>query len=200
MTFPTGAPARYEPGATVAFDVASWSMSPATDVKDTEVVVSLGDEVLGRFALDNTVGTAVYDDYGTASVAVQVPSGTPAGPVELVLTGASTGTEIIVPVTVFDRADSVSIGIPNKLLARQGTTLTFTTIVVAEGRTPVAGTVTVYDGGVAVASGTLTEKDRGVVRVALAGLGRGVHKLSAVYSGSESVEPSTSPRIPVLVW
>ena len=55
-------------------------MSTTDDVKDTEIEVKLGDEVLGTATLDNTIGTDVYDRYGTASVNVELPDGTPAGP------------------------------------------------------------------------------------------------------------------------
>ncbi|MET0909342.1 MAG: bifunctional UDP-sugar hydrolase/5'-nucleotidase [Ilumatobacteraceae bacterium] len=100
--FPAGAPASYAGGDTVAFGVKSWTMSTAADVKDTAVVVSLGDTVLGTFPLDNTIGTAVYDDYGTASVSVKLPANAPVGATSLTLTGAATGTSIDVPITVAD--------------------------------------------------------------------------------------------------
>ena len=53
--------ASYTAGENVEFDVASWTMSAAEDVKDTEIEVKLGDEVLGTATLNNTIGTAVYD-------------------------------------------------------------------------------------------------------------------------------------------
>ena len=49
-------------------------MSTSPDVNDTEVVVSLGGQVLGTFPVDYTIGTALYDNYGTASVSVQLPA------------------------------------------------------------------------------------------------------------------------------
>ena len=80
------------------FDLSSLAFSTAADLKDSEVTVSLGDEVLGTFPVDNTIGTAAFDEYGTASVDVVLPAGTPAGTAELTVTGATTGTEV--PVTV----------------------------------------------------------------------------------------------------
>ena len=56
----------YAPGDTVTFDVASWTMSDPGDVKDTEIQVKLGGEVLGTATVDNTIGTKPYDEYGTA--------------------------------------------------------------------------------------------------------------------------------------
>ena len=86
--------ASYTAGENVTFDVASWTMSAPGDVTDTEIEVKLGDEVLGTATLDNTIGTTVYDAYGTAHIDVALPDGTPAGPLTLMLVGANTGTEI----------------------------------------------------------------------------------------------------------
>ena len=87
---------------TSTFDVSSWTMSAPGDVTDTEIQVKLGDEVLGTATLNNTIGTAVYDQYGTAHIDVALPVATPAGDTELTLVGANTGTEVIVPITVED--------------------------------------------------------------------------------------------------
>lgn len=108
VEFPGDAPASYEPGGIVSFGVSSWTMSTADDVKDTEVQVKLGDQVLGSFPLDNTIGTAVYDAYGTATVAAALPADTAGGAVDLTLVGAQTGTSIVVPITVTE-ADPVIV-------------------------------------------------------------------------------------------
>jgi 5'-nucleotidase len=112
VEFPTGAPATYLPGATVAFDVKSWAMSTAADVKDATVDVSLGGTALGSFPVDNTIGTAIYDHYGTATVSVQLPVGAPVGATELTLTGAATGTSITVPITIAKNASTVTATTP----------------------------------------------------------------------------------------
>lgn len=200
VTFPADAPATYELGEEVSFTVKSWSMSTAADVKDAELVVSLGDEELGTFPVDSTIGTAVYDDYGTAAVTVELPSDAPVGATSLTLTGASTGTSVTVPITTFDRADSLTIGLPNKLIAKSGSAVQFTTIVVAENRAVVTGEITIYDGSKEIATATLVAKDRGVVKVKLPKLSKGLHKLSVSYSGSDTVKPSEGPTIPILVW
>jgi 5'-nucleotidase len=64
VSFPADAPASYAAGDTVAFDVSSWSMSTGADVKDTELTVSLGGQVLGTFPVDTTVGTDPFDEVG----------------------------------------------------------------------------------------------------------------------------------------
>lgn len=200
VAFPADAPATYELGTTVAFDVRSWAMSTAADLKDTEIVVSLGDEVLGTFPVDNTIGAVVYDDYGTASVSVELPADAPVGPTALVLTGAATGTTVTVPLTTFDRADSVVLGIPNKFIAKEKSAIKYTVLVLAEGGVTPTGEVTIYDGDVVLTTVTLGEKDRGIVKVKLPELSKGVHQLSASYAGSDTVRASESATVPVLVW
>ncbi|WP_418275559.1 5'-nucleotidase C-terminal domain-containing protein [Isoptericola jiangsuensis] len=100
VSFPADAPASYAPGATVAFDVSSWSMSTADDVKDAELTVSLDGAELGSFPVTTTPGTTVDDLVGTASVSVTLPADVAAGTATLTLAGASTGTEVSVPVEV----------------------------------------------------------------------------------------------------
>ena len=67
-------------------------MSTSADTKDTEIQVKLGDQVIGTATLDNTIGTAPHDQYGTASVDVVLPEDTAEGNLELRLVGAQTGT------------------------------------------------------------------------------------------------------------
>ena len=125
VAFPDDAPAAYAPGSTVAFDVRSWTMTHPSDVEDTEVVVSLGDTVLGGFPLDNTIGTDLYDNYGTAQ-SRPAPRGVPAGSAQLTLTGAATGTSIIVPIEVLEKADSYTLAWPSKVVAKKGTSVDYT--------------------------------------------------------------------------
>jgi 5'-nucleotidase len=196
--FPSGAPGSYELGSTVAFSVKSWTMSNPDDVKDTEVVVSLDGEVLGTFPLDNTIGDAIYDDYGTASVSVVLPVDATVGPTELVLTGAATGTSVTVPVTV-DPAESTITGTVSKTTVNKKQPVQYTVRVTTEGGVPVTGEVTIYDGAELVATETLMANDNGRVKVRLSGLTSGVHELSASYAGSETVLPSQSDPIEVTV-
>lgn len=201
VAFPADAPAAYEPGATVSFGVKSWAMSAAGDATDAEIVVSLDGEVLGSFPVDNTISTTsvLNDDYGTASVSVTLPADVPlGGTVELTLSGANTGTSVVVPVTI-DRADSTTVGVPNKTKANSkgNGVIKFTTSVTAEFGAPVAGEVTVFDGDQAIATATLGAK--GVVKITLPKLGKGTHELSATYSGSDTVKPSSSEPVTVTV-
>jgi 5'-nucleotidase len=102
VAFPAGAPTSYAPGAHVKFDVSSWSMTNALDIKDSVVTVKLGSATLGTATLDNAAQAALpgFDTVGRASVDVVLPAGTPGGPATLTLVGTSTGTSITVPITV----------------------------------------------------------------------------------------------------
>jgi 5'-nucleotidase len=100
VMFPAGAPASYLPGDQVSFDLSSLAFTTAADRKDSSVSVKLGNTDLGTFAVDNTVGTAVTDEYGTASVSFTLPAGVPAGQQNLTVTGAQTGTTTTVPITI----------------------------------------------------------------------------------------------------
>ncbi|MGN6219333.1 MAG: 5'-nucleotidase C-terminal domain-containing protein [Microbacterium sp.] len=199
--FPAGAPGAYDPGATVAFGVKSWAMSTAPDVKDSQIAVSLDGVALGSFPVDNTIGTEVYDNYGTAAVSVQLPASVARGTtVQLTLTGTQTGTSVVVPVAI-DKADSTTVGLPNKTFANSkgNGVIQYTTTVTTEDGTPALGEAVIYDGGDAIATVTLTASSGGVVQVKLPKLGKGSHPLYVVYGGSDTVKPSTSATVTVEV-
>ena len=199
--FPADAPTAYDPGATVSFDVKSWSMSTPADVKDSEIVVSLDGKVLGTAPVTTALGTDPYDNLGTASVSVALPSTlTPGSSVQLTLTGAKTGTSVIVPLTI-DKADSTTVGAPNKTFANSkgNGVIQYETTVTAQWGTPVTGQITVYDGDQPIATATLTAKDQGMAKFKLPKLDKGEHPLYVVYSGSDTVKPSTSETVNVTV-
>ncbi|GAA5204386.1 5'-nucleotidase C-terminal domain-containing protein [Microbacterium jejuense] len=201
VAFPAGAPSAYDPGAAVAFGVKSWAMSTAADLKDSEIAVSLDGLALGSFPVDNTIGTAVYDDNGTASVSVTLPASVARGTtVELTLTGAQTGTSVVVPVAI-DKADSTTVGMPNKTFANSkgNGVIQYKTTVTTEDGTPALGEATIYDGDEAIATVTLTARNGGVVQIKLPKLDKGSHPLSVVYGGSDTVKPSTSATVTVEV-
>ena len=104
VQFPSGAPASYAVGDHVKFDLSSLSMTDPLDPRDPTVTVSLGGTTLGTFPVVTTLlppaDANSNDEPGKASVDVVIPAGTPAGEVQLVVTGAVTGTSVTVPVTV----------------------------------------------------------------------------------------------------
>ena len=101
VKFPGGAPAaEYAVGEHVTFDLSSLAMSSPPNDRDTTVDVSLGGALLESFPVDNTIGTDILDEYGTSSVDVVIPAGTPGGAATLLVTGATTGTVVRVPITI----------------------------------------------------------------------------------------------------
>lgn len=201
VAFAPGAPTAYDRGATVEFDVKSWSMSTAADVKDSEIVVSLGDQVLGTAPVSTILGTDPYDNLGTAHVTVVLPANAPLGEtVQLTLTGAATGTSVTVPVQV-DRADSTTTGAPNKTEANSkgNGVIQYMGTITAQYGTPVTGIAKVYDGDQVIATVTLTAASQGAVKVKLPKLGKGSHPLKLVYEGSATVKPSESATVTVVV-
>ena len=107
--YPAGAPAEYAPGDAVSFDLSSLAMSTGT-VEDDSVAVSLGGQDLGSFAVDSTVAAGdKFDEVGTATVAVTLPTNTPAGTAVLTVTGNNTGTTTTVTVTVSAPAGRITL-------------------------------------------------------------------------------------------
>ena len=86
--------------------VSSWSFTGEGDVQDSKIVVRLGKQKLGTFAVDNTPRQATdplfaFDEVGTAAVNVKPSLGkTKAGKQTLTLTGNKTGTTVEIPVRV----------------------------------------------------------------------------------------------------
>lgn len=96
VTFPAGAPATYQGGDTVTFDLASLDMNAPGAVQDDAVRVKLGETALpGSFSVTHGNSTTDPDDrYGTATVTVTLPAGAQG---LLRVVGATTGTEVLVP-------------------------------------------------------------------------------------------------------
>ena len=74
MSFPAGAPAAYESGDTRRLRPVVARDDRGGDLQDTEVEVLLGDEVLGTFPVTNTLQDVPFDEAGTASVSVTLPT------------------------------------------------------------------------------------------------------------------------------
>lgn len=187
----------YLVGSTIDVALSSLEFSTNELVGGT-VETTLGGVPVGSAQIDRTPVSA-SDLGGQATLSITVPAGL-SGVVPLRVTVPATGTAFDVPVTVFEPAESITIGIPHKILVKSKTTLPFTVIVLATGGEVPTGVVTILDGTTPVATVTLTEKDRGKAKVSLEGLTRGVHRLSASYAGSDLVKTSTSFAFPVFVY
>ncbi|MEZ0580118.1 ExeM/NucH family extracellular endonuclease [Nocardioides sp. MH1] len=177
---------HYDLGSNVAFDVSSWTMSTADDVKDSEITVKLGSDVLGTATLDNTIGTAIYDQYGTAHVDVPLPAGTVAGVYDLTLVGANTHTEVTVPIEVHRAATTVDAQDAQQVY---GKAATMQVDVTAPGVVPTGG-VTLRSEGVLLGSGSLVNGSV-FAPIAAKKLGIGTHTVTVSYPGDGSVKPGT---------
>ena len=184
--FPAGAPASYQAGDHVTFDLSSLAFSTAADLKDSEVTVSLGDEVLGTFPVDNTIGTVATDEYGTASVDVVLPAGTPGGSAELTVKGATTGTEM--PVTVPTEKTDTTI-------TAEADDMTYGTdgsVAVDVDPDAVRGEVTVKKGDTVVATGTLGDEGKADIVVPGDSLPVGTNILTVEYAGNGAFNGSST--------
>jgi 5'-nucleotidase len=96
-----GQPSTYEPGGHVAFTLKSLDMNGPGDAKDDTLTVRLGDTVLAT-GVPVVHGNSLQPDdrYGTASVDVALPADIAGGPKQLHVLGDTTGTDVIVPITV----------------------------------------------------------------------------------------------------
>ena len=181
VAFPVGAPAAYDPGEHVTFNVTGWSFTSPSDPRDTVVEVKLGATTLGSFPLDNTAPSAnpAFDDTGKASVDVVLPA-LPPGATQLTLVGATTGTEVVVPIQVAKPAATV---VANDVTAAYGTVIQIVTSVSGvPGQRP-TGTVEVFEGATSLGTATVPKSGNAVVRLAAGSVAPGVHSLRAVYSG-----------------
>jgi hypothetical protein len=131
-------------------------------------------------------GTAVFDEYGTAAVAVILPQDTPPGEAVLTVTGTTTGTETMVPITVFAPEP-----VPSSVTATADDMVYGTDGEVVATVTPAAaaGEVEVFDGATSLGSAPVTA---GVANITIDGtaLDVGSHVLDVRYSGGFGFEPS----------
>ncbi len=186
VVFPAGAPASYASGDHVTFDVSGWSFSNAADPLDTEVVVKLGATTLGTFPLNNAIQAALpgFDATGTTSVDVVIPAGASGGTNTLVLSGATTGTEIPVPVNVT----------ASQSIAADDVTITYgqqaqVQVTVTGNNGTATGTVELFDGAQSLGSASMVG---GVATITLAprSVPAGTRTLRAVYSGGGGYSPA----------
>ena len=187
VTFPAGAPASYHWGDTIAFDLASLSMTDPSDVKDAQVEVKLGNTVLGTFPVTTTLTSSPdgsagsNDEAGTANVSVTLPDNTASGVRNLTVTGLTTGTTTTVPVTVAPPAPASST------VAATADPITYgvngSVHVTVTSANPPTGDVSILDGGTVVGTGTLSGGEADITIPGTA-LEVGGHSLTVSYAGS----------------
>jgi 5'-nucleotidase len=100
LTRPAGAPRFYRLGEKVELKLASLAMTGPSDPKDGKLDVKIGDKVLDPQPVDNSLGTAVFDDYGTSAVSVKLKGKVRTGDQLLTFTGPTTKTTFSLPIDV----------------------------------------------------------------------------------------------------
>lgn len=194
---PAAGPDGYAVGETFTLELSSLEFT-TNEQPATTVDVAIAGKPAGSAAIVDAL-VAETDRAGTATVSVTVPAGV-SGTVPLTIT-TPVGTSFEIPIQVAQpvvKVESRTYGWPGTLIARRGATIPYTVLVLADGVVP-TGEVAVFDRGVRIATATLTEANDGIITVRLPGLSRGLHKLSAGYGGSATVEPSESRWLPVLI-
>lgn len=117
------------------------------------------------------------------------------GPQTATITGPG-GTSIALALTMqAEPAATTVTGSASPWLSLFGNGITYTAQVKSASASPATGTITVYDKGRAIATGTLVD---GKVKIALPRLSWGIHYLSATYSGDGTHKGSTT-KDPTLV-
>ena len=181
---PGGRSGVLQAGRPREFDLSSLAFSTAADLKDTEVTVSLGDDVLGTVPGRQHHRDRPNDEYGTASVDVVLPAGTPGGQVELTVKGATTGTEI--PVTVPVTVDTT--------ITAEADDMTYGTdglVTVAVDPDTANGEVALKKGSTVIATGTV-EDGTGEIVVPGDALSIGTNVLTVEFTGNGSFNDSTT--------
>ena len=199
VNFPAGAPASYERGEHVVFDLEALAMTGSAagvqDVTDATVQIWLDGAQIGTATVDNTVGSAAnnnttVNNAGKAHVDVTLPAGTALGANELTIVGTATGTEIVVPITVTEELPPSTIPTSTTATAPSMTYGTDGVVNVTVMPGTATGAVTVTAGGVTVGTGTVTS-GTGTVTIDGEALDAGSHTLTVRYAGSATHDPST---------
>jgi 5'-nucleotidase len=100
------------------------------------------------------------------------------------------------------KSDTKTRGSLGRTLIKNGATATYSVVVSvgADGRIAPTGPVTIYDGRHVIATVTLTPDADGRASVPLTGLGRGIHRITASYAGTDQLASSTSNGSVLIVW
>ena len=205
VTFPAGAPAEYAPGDTVTFTLSSLSFGRVApgplEVQDTAVSVALNGVPVGTFPVDNTVGLAITDEVGTASVSFVVPDGVVAGDSVVTITGNATGTTTTVPLTTLPGpavSTTVLAASARGQVYGSSRVVTLTATVTVDDGTSAPGSVDFVAGGVVVATVPLAA-DGTATYTLPSTQPAGTLSFTAEYAGTADIDPSTSNAVEVVV-
>lgn len=188
VTWPAGARHFYRLGERVELKLASLAMTGPSDLKDAKLEVKVGDKVLDPQPVDNTLGTAVFDDYGTSAVSVKLKGKVRTGDQLITFTGPTTKTTFSLPIDVRKGKPVLEVRTkPGRIVADE--TRTRVKIkVTALGITKVHGKIVVKAGGKKYK--VKLKKGKAFVRLdRFTNAGRKVVKVK--YAGSRKVRGAT---------
>lgn len=147
VSWAADAPRFYRIGQDVKLSLSSLAMSTAADAKDAALAVKAGDVALGSTAVDNTIGTSPFDDYGTSAVSVKLKGKTKTGKQVLTFTGASTGTTFSLPIDVRKAKGALKVRTKPERVVKGKTRMRLKLKASALGLSKVTGKITVKAGG-----------------------------------------------------
>lgn len=198
VTFPDGAPTSYARGETVEFSLSSLAFSTAADRKDGAVAVKVGDVAVGEFAVDNTIGTEIFDEYGKAQVKFTLPANVPWGSQTVTITGTTTGTTTTVPLEIATPVTTVTLTPPtSSQIYGSPNTVTLTAGVTSSTGTPVTGSVDFVAGSTAL--GTAQIQNGQATFTLPASTEAGTLSVVARFAGSADTPAADSPPVTVTV-
>ena len=144
----------YMPGADVTASVSSLAFSTAPDPTDSSVEVFLDGVSQDIVPVDNTLGSVISDEYGTANATVTIPQGARLGRHTLSFVGLQTGTTAETDVMVRLASGVTAAATPATVEQGSGTS-TIAVTVGSTGDVP-TGTVAALLGGQVVGGGQLS--------------------------------------------
>ena len=147
VTWPATAPRFYRLGQDVKLSLSSLAMTAPGDLKDALLNVKVGEKALAPTPVDNTVGTAPFDDYGTSAVSVKLKGKTRTGKQLMSFTGPTTGTTFSLPIDVRKALGILKVRTKPERIVRDETRTRIKIKASALGIAKVSGKVIVKAGG-----------------------------------------------------
>ncbi|MGN6751465.1 MAG: ExeM/NucH family extracellular endonuclease [Intrasporangium sp.] len=207
VSFPADAPSSYKAGDTVSFNLSSLALGTPGDKVDAQVSISIGNRVIGTATVDNTIGSAANDEYGTASVTVTLPADLSGGVTTFTVTGATTGTSVNLPAILVEAApkptSEIVVGLSSKDTTYEqgkgsGPKLT-ADVRDAGGKVVKSGSVAFYEGDTLL--GTVALKGgSGKVDFTLAkDAALGDHVITAVHTDADGLSSKPSNAVTISV-
>lgn len=173
----------YEAGEQVTANLSSLLFSKG-GVTTGDATISLGDSVLGTAPVAFQI-VDTLDEQGTATVVFTIPDGVE-GTQVLTIAGPG-GTSVQLPIEIAASVPEEPVGTSTSgsapLLVWRSSPVDYKVTVRTDDGSPAVGTLVIRDGAKTVKTVELTAADNGRVTVKLGKLSRGLHLLTADFSG-----------------